>query len=119
MVVCGLCKFDIHGCNACGFPMVITLIVFFSLIRSLVFYFVNKSRIIYFTTHYYGFFFLVIKCAFGIDESCQFILLFNLFLLLFMDHIILFQLIFTFIYSTFSKKILNFIKINKSQTNPN
>ena len=51
---------------------------------------------------------------FGMDEICQLVLLFSLFLLLFMDptvlfilfmgSIVLFQLIFTFIYSTFSKK---------------
>ena len=54
-------------------------------------------------------------CPFGKDYICQFILLFNLFLLLFMglnalfgtihEFIVLFQLIFTFIYSTFNKKI--------------
>ena len=57
------------------------------------------------------------KCMFGKNYFCQFILLFSLFLLLFMDptalfgtihgsFIILFQLIFTFIYNTFSKKFL-------------
>jgi len=53
--------------------------------------------------------------VFGNTYFCQFILLFNLFLLLFMgllhflvlfmSLIVLFQLIFTFINSTFSKKI--------------
>ena len=57
------------------------------------------------------------KCMFGKNYFCQFILLFSLFLLLFMGPtalfgtihgslIILFQLIFTFIYNTFSKKFL-------------
>ena len=40
------------------------------------------------------------------------------FLILFMSPTILFQLIFTFIYNTFSKKIFNFNKINESQTDP-
>ena len=57
------------------------------------------------------------KCMFGKNYFCQFILLFSLFLLLFMgptalfdtihgSFIILFQLIITFIYYTFSKKFL-------------
>ena len=33
---------------------------------------------------------VLFKCAFGMDESCQFILLFSLFLLLFMSHNALF-----------------------------
>ena len=41
---------------------------------------------------------------FGSKLKNQLILLFSLFLLLFMSHTVLFQLIFTFIYSTFSKK---------------
>lgn len=54
------------------------------------------------------------KCMFGINESCQLILLFSLFLLLFMGLIaflvlfmgftVLLQLTFTFIYNTFSKQ---------------
>ena len=42
---------------------------------------------------------------FGKNYSWQLILLFNLFLLLSMGFTVLFQLIFTFIYSIFSKKI--------------
>ena len=55
-----------------------------------------------------------LKCVFGSILKNQLILLFSLFLLLFMglttplvlfmSHTVLFQLIFTFIYSTFSKK---------------
>ena len=54
------------------------------------------------------------KCVFGSRLKSQLILLFNLFLLLFMGPIalfgtihgftVLFQLTFTFIYSTFNKK---------------
>ena len=40
------------------------------------------------------------------------------FLILFMDLTILFLLIFTFIYSTFSKKVFNFNKISGFQTDP-
>ena len=43
-------------------------------------------------------------CLFGKYYFCQLILLFRLFLLLFMRLIVLFQLIFIFIYNTFSKK---------------
>ena len=56
------------------------------------------------------------KCTFGSKLKCEFILLFSLFLLLFMSPVhflvlfmgltILFQLTFTFIYNTFSKKFL-------------
>ena len=44
------------------------------------------------------------ECVFGFKLKSQFILLFNLFLLLFIDLTVLFQLIFTFIYNTFNKK---------------
>ena len=44
------------------------------------------------------------ECVFGFKLKSQFILLFNLFLLLFMDLTVLFQLTFTFIYNTFNKK---------------
>ena len=40
------------------------------------------------------------------------------FLVLFMSLIVLFQLIFTFIYSTFNKKVFNFSKINGFQIDP-
>ena len=56
------------------------------------------------------------KCVFGSKLKCELILLFSLFLLLFMGPLhflvlfmgftILFQLTFTFIYNTFSKKFL-------------
>ena len=59
---------------------------------------------------------------------CQLILLLNLFLVLFIsptvllvlfiDPTILFQLNFTFIYSTFNKKVFNFSKISESQSDP-
>ena len=59
-------------------------------------------------------------CVLGMDEICQLILLFSLFLLLFMtpSHFlilfmgltVLFHLIFTFIYNTFNKKILILVK---------
>ena len=67
------------------------------------------------------------KCAFGSKLKGQFILLFSLFfllfirplyfLVLFMGHTVLFQLTFTFIYSTFSKKfsVSSFNKISGSQ----
>ena len=45
-----------------------------------------------------------IKCAFGLRWKIKIILLFSLFLLLFMGLTVLFQLTFTFIYSTFSNK---------------
>ena len=61
-----------------------------------------------------------IKCAFDIGLKSQLFLLFSLFLLLFMvllyflvlfmNPIVLFQLSFNFIYSTFSKKFLVLIK---------
>ena len=66
-------------------------------------------------------------CAFGFKLKNQFILLFNLLLLLFMSFTaplvlfisltILFHLTFTFIYNTFNKKNFNFSKISESQTN--
>ena len=40
------------------------------------------------------------------------------FLILFMDLTVLFQLIFTFIYGAFNKKVFSFSKISESQTNP-
>ena len=40
------------------------------------------------------------------------------FLVLFMDPTVLFQLTFTFIYSTFNKKFLSFNKISESQIDP-
>ena len=40
------------------------------------------------------------------------------FLVLFMSQTVLFQLTFTFIYSTFSKKIFSFNKISESQIDP-
>ena len=56
------------------------------------------------------------QCAFGLRLKMKIILLFNLFLLLscvplhilalFMSHTVLFQLIFTFIYNTFSNNFL-------------
>ena len=68
------------------------------------------------------------KCVFGKNYFCQLILLFSLFLLLFlaplqllvlfMGHSVLFQLTFTFIYDTFSKKNFNFSKISKSHSVP-
>ena len=65
-----------------------------------------------------GFFYVQVfkfKCAFDMDYFCQLISLFSLFLLLFIGLTILFQLIFTFIYSIFSKKIFNFNKISGFQ----
>ena len=66
------------------------------------------------------------KYVFDFNLKSQFILLFNLFLLLFMGSLqflvqfigstVLFQLTFTFIYKTFSKKNFNFNKINRSRT---
>ena len=44
----------------------------------------------------------LIECVFELGLKIKIISLFNLFLLLFMSPIILFQLTFTFIYSTFS-----------------
>ena len=60
------------------------------------------------------------KCAFGSKLKSQLILLFSLFLLLFMGSTILFQLTFTFIYNTFSKKNNNnnFSKISGFQIDP-
>ena len=46
------------------------------------------------------------KCVFGYQWKIKIIFLFSLFLLLFMDFAVLFQLIFTFIYSTFSNNFL-------------
>ena len=66
------------------------------------------------------------KYIFDFNLKSQFILIFNLFLLLFIDTLqflvqfigstVLFQLTFTFIYKTFNKKNFNFNKINRSQT---
>ena len=75
---------------------------------------------IYFFSFLFGkifFSYYHVQCLFGKNYFCQLILLFNLFLLLFMSLIVLFQLIFTFIYSTFSKKNFNFSKISKFQMN--
>ena len=44
------------------------------------------------------------KCAFGLELKIKIISLFSLFLLLFMGPTVLFQLTFTFIYSTFNNK---------------
>ena len=46
-----------------------------------------------------------LRVCLALNLKSQLILLFNLFLLLFMSLTVLFQLSFTFIYSTFSKKI--------------
>ena len=67
-------------------------------------------------------------CAFGMDEICQLILLFSLFLLLFMDLIAFFDTIYEF-YCTisvnfylylqyFQQKIFNFNKLSRFQINP-
>ena len=50
------------------------------------------------------------KCVFDSKLKSQLILLFNLFLLLFMGLTVLFQLTFTFIYNTFSKKFSILVK---------
>ena len=70
--------------------------------------------------------FTYIKYVFDFNLKSQLILLYNLFLLLFMGPLqfliqfigstVLFQLTFTFIYKTFSKKNFNFNKINRSRT---
>ena len=79
--------------------------------KYLITYFLNLLKTnekLHFTTLIY------ILCAFSFKLKCQLILLFNLFFLLFIGHIallvlfmgltILFQLTFTFIYSTFINK---------------
>ena len=49
---------------------------------------------------------LEFECAFGLGLKIKIISLFNLFLLIFMSFTVLFQLTFTFIYSTFSNNFL-------------
>ena len=68
------------------------------------------------------------KCAFGSKLKNQFILLFSLFLLLFMDLTALFGIIhgshctisaiFYFYLQYFQQKVFNFSKISRSQTDP-
>ena len=69
----------------------------------------------------------MIECAFGMDEICQLILLFSLFLLLFISLTALFDTIhgsyciislnFYLYLKYFQQKNFSFSKINKSQTN--
>ena len=68
------------------------------------------------------------QCTFGIDESCQLILLFSLFLLLLMGSTALFDTIyrsyyiilanFYFYLQYFQQKNFNFSKISRFQTHP-
>ena len=69
----------------------------------------------------------LMNCAFGLGLKIKIISLFSLFLLLFMSpitlfdtihepHYTIFQLTFTFIYSTFSNSFFNFSKISGIQT---
>ena len=55
------------------------------------------------------------QCLFGITYFYQLILLFSLFLLLFMGLIVLFQLIFIFIYNTFSTKKKKKLVTNRTE----
>ena len=56
------------------------------------------------------------ECAFGFKWKMKNISLFSLFLLLLMGPTVLFQLTFTFIYSTFSNNFFSFNKISSIHT---